>query len=429
MKNFLLGILGLIPLKKRKKWNFNNGTKLEGRDALRLWTHQLITQKVGATPSPPPPRNIMLDSEFKSIEIDLDEAVERRNRIIKFSKQIYTFLVFTITLILPTNSTTELFKGTFLPEEHLAPIIFQWIVPAQYLFLALYFKDNHFENTYLYIQHPCLPTSNLIFTIVFTLSFIASLAAIIRLWFGHSIYQWYNFYNSTTPQKFILSLLAFYEYFIGFSTVILSVSIFGAIIIKHTKDLNNYVESLASRGRAIDANLSPMILKLCQLRKELQESVDLLSPLFSTSTIIGAMGIASFIHYNVDGRIGSPGENFFFVHLGLWSIIQMIFFINVGKLSSSKDRLAEIVRKPMFVSRCLGRVTVQDIERFNGNNQLIMMNLLEENATTLDWMALTHDLEKKWIDFTVLGISVDDGDMIKRAMVFVSVITAIIKWF
>jgi len=44
-------------------------------------------------------------------------------------------------------------------------------------------------------------------------------------------------------------------------------------------------------------------------------------------------------------------------------------------------------------------------------------------------MALTHDLEKKWIDFTVLGISIDDGDMIKRAMVLVSIITAIIKWF
>ena len=427
MKNFLLRILGLIPIKKRKKWN-NTSTKLEGREALRLWTHQLITTRVNATPSPPPTRNV-LDSEFKSIELDLDEAVERRNMLRKLCKQFYTVFVALITLILPTNSTVELFKGTFLPEEHLAPIIFQWIVPAQYIFLALYFRDNHFENTYQYIHHPCLPTSNLIFAIVFIISIFATFAAITRLWLGHSVYQWYNFYEVSLPEKLLLSILAFYEYFIGFSTVILAVSIFGAIIIKHTKDLNNYVESLASRGRQIDANLSPMILKLCQLRKELQESIDLLSPLFSTSTIIGAIGIASFVHYNVDGRIGSPGENFFFVHLGLWSIIQMIFFINVSKLSSSKDRLAEIVRKPTFISRCLGRLTVEDIERFNGNSQLIMMNILEENATTLDWMALTQDLEKKWIDFTVLGISVDDGDMIKRAMVLVSVITAIIKWF
>ncbi len=428
MKNFLLRILGLIPIKKRKIWN-NTSVKLEGKEALRLWTHQIITNKVNATPSPPQTLYRIIDSEFKSIEIDLDAAVERRNNIRKLCKQLYTIFVAIITFILPCNSTIELFKGTFSPEEHLAPIIFQWIVPAQYIFLALYFRDNHFENTYQYVNHPCLPTSNLIFTVVFIISFLATLSAITRLWLGHSVYQWYHFYDYALPQKMLLSILAFYEYFIGFSTVILAVSIFGAIIIKHTKDLNYYVESLASGGRQIDANLSPMILKLCQLRKELQESVDLLSPLFSTSTIIGAVGIASFIHYNIDGRIGSPGENFFFVHLGLWSIIQMIFFINVSKLSASKDRLAEIVRKPTFISRCLGRLTVQDIERFNGNNQLIMMNILEENATTLDWMALTHDLEKKWIDFTVLGISIDDGDMIKRAMVLVSIITAIIKWF
>ena len=45
----------------------------------------------------------------------------------------------------------------------------------------------------------------------------------------------------------------------------------------------------------------------------------------------------------------------------------------------------------------------------------------EENATTLDWLILDKLLKTKWMDFSIMGISSQDGSLIKKIIALSSI--------
>ena len=59
----------------------------------------------------------------------------------------------------------------------------------------------------------------------------------------------------------------------------------------------------------------------------------------------------------------------------------------------------------------------------------IILNFEEENATTLDWIVLNKILETKWMNFSILGISTQDGALLKKVITISALIITIIKYF
>lgn len=57
------------------------------------------------------------------------------------------------------------------------------------------------------------------------------------------------------------------------------------------------------------------------------------------------------------------------------------------------------------------------------------INLQEENSSTLDWLILDRLLNEKWAEFKVLGIDISDGELIKRGIATVTILTAIYTYF
>ena len=53
-----------------------------------------------------------------------------------------------------------------------------------------------------------------------------------------------------------------------------------------------------------------------------------------------------------------------------------------------------------------------------------MLNLEEENASMMDWIILDRLLNEKWAEFSVMGIDVSDGTLIKRGITLVTLIVA-----
>ena len=63
------------------------------------------------------------------------------------------------------------------------------------------------------------------------------------------------------------------------------------------------------------------------------------------------------------------------------------------------------------------RTSTQKIaKKSNGNLSLVTLNILEDSATTLDWLILGNMLSEKWLDFNVFGISTSDGKLIKQSI-------------
>ena len=52
-----------------------------------------------------------------------------------------------------------------------------------------------------------------------------------------------------------------------------------------------------------------------------------------------------------------------------------------------------------------------------------------ENATSIDWMVLEKLTRNKWMDFSILGISTQDGSLIKKVITFSSLIYIATSYF
>jgi len=46
--------------------------------------------------------------------------------------------------------------------------------------------------------------------------------------------------------------------------------------------------------------------------------------------------------------------------------------------------------------------------------ELILFNIVEENASTIDWLVLNSILSEGWNGFSILGINITDLSLLKR---------------
>jgi hypothetical protein len=52
----------------------------------------------------------------------------------------------------------------------------------------------------------------------------------------------------------------------------------------------------------------------------------------------------------------------------------------------------------------------------------------QENASSIDWILLEKLTTSKWLDFSIMGISTQDGSLIKKVITFSSIIYFIISY-
>ena len=81
-----------------------------------------------------------------------------------------------------------------------------------------------------------------------------------------------------------------------------------------------------------------------------------------------------------------------------------------------------------FMNCFLTRTSSERImKRSDGNINMVVLNIAEESATTLDWIILGQILSEKWLDFTIFGVSTSDGNLIKRSLALGSTLLFLIN--
>ena len=53
----------------------------------------------------------------------------------------------------------------------------------------------------------------------------------------------------------------------------------------------------------------------------------------------------------------------------------------------------------------------------------------QETATSIDWIILEKLTHSKWMEFSIFGISTQDGSLIKKVITFSSLIYLVISYF
>lgn len=89
----------------------------------------------------------------------------------------------------------------------------------------------------------------------------------------------------------------------------------------------------------------------------------------------------------------------------------------MSRYSYTRGDILHFIKSIDFINKFLTRMSTEKIiKKSNGNLNLVTLNIIEDSATTVDWLVLGTMLSEKWLDFTVFGISTSDGKLIKQSI-------------
>tara|TARA_B100001094_G_C17870373_1_gene641849 strand:- start:382 stop:702 length:321 start_codon:yes stop_codon:yes gene_type:complete len=102
--------------------------------------------------------------------------------------------------------------------------------------------------------------------------------------------------------------------------------------------------------------------------------------------------------------------------------------------STYKDELFKKIQSSSFINKFLTRWSISKLKRkcddpheIKHINKMILC-IEQETATSIDWMILEKLTQSKWMDFSICGISTQDGSLIKKVITFSSLIYFIISY-
>ena len=325
---------------------------------------------------------------------------------------VFTFLVslepiFTFMKITRDPKTATAASYEFIPE-----FCFQTIVPIQYLCAVTYFNTE--RHLGLNEQGCFEPARAVLGSTIFTISSIATSIAL-----------------ADTEDKSLLPLLI-PGWIIGRWIVTLNCHIFACIFCQHGKTLTNYQNEITTNKailRSDPAGLSQVAGELSNIRRGVNSSIQFFTKPFSATTVIGTVGLCYAISSELN--VFQTKHSYTLMSGLLFVIVQSVFFYNIHLIGEARAQLNRVINSPSIVKSFTNRLTFRDItEKFDiesfGERDL-SLNLLEENASTLDWILLKNTLSSDWLDFSVAGIPIQDGSAITRGITLAASIMAYLK--
>tara|TARA_B100000579_G_C22275701_1_gene595874 strand:- start:131 stop:406 length:276 start_codon:yes stop_codon:yes gene_type:complete len=89
------------------------------------------------------------------------------------------------------------------------------------------------------------------------------------------------------------------------------------------------------------------------------------------------------------------------------------------------QQIRDLIREPFFVHKYLNRIKDNSL-----SEDIVVLNLLEENATSIDWIILNNIVDENWIDFNIFGLKIGNGtEFFNKAVAIIAVGFAIFNYF
>jgi hypothetical protein len=277
----------------------------------------------------------------------------------------------------------------------------------------MYFKTNHFETISV-----CKKFKG---TLIITSGLISIVVNLVDITSFYNEYYWLNIFNSNILFFTLISI----EWVYSRVTIFLFVYTFMYVINEHISKLKKIKVQIETNEFDFEQNvcLSNLIIKLAKTKDEIEKTISLFNGIISYTTILGGIAMAMFIKDIFPAGFSITGLNFqdhdrYLMHpIILYICNQVVLLINMARYSYSRGDILHFIKSLDFVNRFLTRISTEKIiKRSNGDLTLVSLNIIEDSATTLDWLILGNMLSEKWLDFTVFGISTSDGKLIKQSI-------------
>lgn len=411
MLNILLNFLGInswyVNFSPVRKKNINFSFKKEQKQS------KIVNNVVkDFTPSP----------NFEKIRLELIENITFSEKVMYTFYTFYSFLIFCLISAQSIYAFIK-FVGNVEDSKFLVSSLLHLNIPLIYVWAKFYFKTNHFDNLNVCIKFKV------------SLIFISAICSIvfnfIDLGSFNNKYYWLD--NLNDP---IFYLLVIIEWL--YSRLLIFTFIFTFIFVMdvHIKSFNSIIKRLESNEYIFDGNpcLGTIIKELGKIRHDIEYTIRYFNDIIAFVTVIGGIALAIFTRNLLPNGLDINNLNFdihdrYLLHpLALYIISNVFLLINMSRYSFRRDEILKYIKSMDFMNKFLVRTPSEKIMKKTGSKlDVVILNIAEESATTLDWIILGNILSEKWLDFTILGVSTSDGKLLKKSIALGSTLLFIIN--
>jgi hypothetical protein len=204
----------------------------------------------------------------------------------------------------------------------------------------------------------------------------------------------------------------------------------------HIKSFISIIKRLDSNEYIFDDNLclGTIIKELGKIRHDIEFTIRYFNDIIAFVTVIGGVATAIFIKTLLPNGIDISNINIevhdrYLLHpLILYVVSNIFLLINMSRYSFRRDEILKYIKSMDFMNKFLVRTPSEKIMKKTGDNlDVVILNIAEESATTLDWIILGNILSERWLDFTIFGVSTSDGKLLKKSVALGSTLLFLIN--
>lgn len=357
--------------------------------------------------------------------IDLDRVIIERTYALSTKESIgfkvYAACILGLLCIQPVHAILS--ARTSISASN---AFFQCIPPTQFVLSRAYFSTYHFHQFYLSNVPRCFPNVSTLLLLCTLFTMVTSAISALSLHTGIDIGMqdavYTGFDDISLGGRVALSIVLFVSWMYGSMIVYVNLVCFSLVFCKHAKIIKDYVKKLEFEDSYLVGlyTLNDLVQDIMTIRHELEHSIDLLTNTFSAFTLLGAIELALYADRIRNGNF----DRFPWMSFALYAIVQSVFLAIVLRVSSQRESIQTLLKRPRFVRRFLKRFSVRDMEMLPLTD-LVLVNMEEENANAIDFLLLEKIVDERWTTFTVMGLDVSRGDLIKKGILLVTTVVAL----
>ena len=346
----------------------------------------------------------------------------KSNSYISILSWIYSIFILLI-LLLPT--IWYVLKYNNLSSYYLPYILFYGIYPTQYILSIIYYSNDHYDRLLhlwdkTFIKNDYISITKKEFSIYCILLFVVIISSINLYYLINGDYksEYFDYINNN-----YIYFVIFLEWIYGRTLILFNLFVFFFTFHTHIYDMKNNVDFLEQSNWVFykdTKKISDICTDIIIKKFELEESIQFLQNIFSSSTILGTIGfVITILNYKEYGC-----DLYLLILCIIYIVIQFYFFIIIITISNQQTSMKQSIRHPIFASHWIQRIKI-DKRRLSQND--IQSISIEENGTSIDWVILNTILNDKWVQFEFFGIPLNDAELIKRCCGFAGLILGINK--
>lgn len=359
-------------------------------------------------------------NELKSLELYDSNILKECNKEPNFNNIFldygYFFIIFILVLFDPVSSFISVINNlSYVPPE----LFLKLLIPMEYILSIIYFKKQHFDYFYLLNYNykskiiPCpqvLTQSIVIISVIYTL--LSAILKINDIEYNSKL-DIFNFSNKSLFIKILIILFDIIREAVSTSVILIVIFSFYIVFFKQVETIENTIIYLDNMDftKKNSEQLSFMCKQIIQIRHQLHKSIKYMENMFSCLVIIGGITIGYIIRSYKKYSISEMGLK----SISIYVLLQCLFFYLIYIVTNQKERLHKLVNSPKIVTNFLSRIEDDNDNLILDINQK-QLNLERNNASSIDWLILNNVLNQKWTEFTVFGITIEDGTLLKNCV-------------